>query len=158
MATRGRGAILGAALGGSIGVPAGMLQDYLVTLLPEDQQRQRQLRVQQTEAIILGEGKDGENNFYFSTLFYLAYFWCSIINFLQFLNFSTAVPLERPETPPNYDPAGAVIKQLEASLAGSPSGGGGRVDSTSKGDGSSEKGGGQRWKLWGRKPTSNTTD
>lgn len=55
--TRGRGAVLGAALGGSIGIPAGMLQDYLVTLLPEDQQRLRQVRVQQTEAIIAGEGR-----------------------------------------------------------------------------------------------------
>lgn len=49
--------MLGAALGASIGVPAGMLQDYLITMLPEDQQRQRQLRVQQTESIIAGEGK-----------------------------------------------------------------------------------------------------
>lgn len=31
-----------------------------------------------------------------------------------------AVPLERPERPSSYDPAGAVIRQLEASLAGSP--------------------------------------
>jgi hypothetical protein len=54
--SRGRGAVLGAALGASIGVPAGMLQDYLITMLPEDQQRQRQLRVQQTESIIAGEG------------------------------------------------------------------------------------------------------
>ncbi len=56
--SRARGAVLGAALGASIGVPAGMLQDYLITMLPEDQQRQRQLRVQQTESIILGEGRE----------------------------------------------------------------------------------------------------
>ena len=31
------------------------------------------------------------------------------------------MPLERPERPAEYDPASAVIKQLEASLAGSPS-------------------------------------
>lgn len=55
--SRGRGAVLGASLGASIGVPAGMLQDYLITMLPEDQQRQRQMRVQQTESIIAGEGE-----------------------------------------------------------------------------------------------------
>jgi hypothetical protein len=55
--SRGRGAVLGAALGASIGVPAGMLQDYLFTMLPEDQQRQRQLRAQQTESIIAGDGR-----------------------------------------------------------------------------------------------------
>lgn len=84
MATRGRGAILGAALGGSIGVPAGMLQDYLVTLLPEDQQRQRQLRVQQTEAIILGEGKDVEN--FFTLLFIIWHiFGASSLTLYNFL-------------------------------------------------------------------------
>lgn len=54
---RSRGAVLGAALGASIGIPAGLLQDYLVTMLPPDHQRQRQLKLQQTEDIIAGQGE-----------------------------------------------------------------------------------------------------
>ena len=48
--------MLGAALGASIGVPAGMLHDYLVTMLPPEQQRERYMRIQQTEEIVAGQG------------------------------------------------------------------------------------------------------
>jgi hypothetical protein len=147
--SRGRGAVLGAALGASIGVPAGMLQDYLVTLLPEDQQRERQKRVQQTESIIAGEGKAINRQ---RRIFYFYRFIYSFTNILIFCMFFPAVPLERPETPPEYDPAGAVIQQLEASLASSPSGGGAGEKA------SSAKKGGAGWKLWGRTKESSTTE
>lgn len=80
-----RGAILGAALGTAIGIPAGLLQDQLISLLPEDQQALHRKKLEQTEAIISG-----------------------------------TVQHDRPERPSDYDPAGAVIRQLEASLQGSP--------------------------------------
>lgn len=73
--------------------------------------------------------------------------------FYLFNYFFFAVPLERPETPPDYDPAGAVIQQLEASLAGSPTGGQRSDDSKGNGDGDA----GQRWKLWGKSKGSNST-
>ncbi len=60
------------------------------------------------------------------------------------MSFCFAVPLERPEPPPDYDPAGAVIRQLEASLKDSPSGGGSSKGSDTVDDS------GARWKLWGR--------
>ena len=77
---RSRGAVLGAALGASIGIPAGLLQDYLVTMLPPDHQRQRQLRLQQTEDIIAGQGKKERKTILSKTsipFIYLANFCCN---------------------------------------------------------------------------------
>jgi hypothetical protein len=56
-AARLRSVVLGAALGGSVGVPAGMLQDKVAALLPPEQQERRWRQLQQTEAIIAGTGE-----------------------------------------------------------------------------------------------------
>ena len=51
-----RSLVLGAALGGSLGVPFGLLQDQLIVLLPEEHRSARLRRQQQTEAVIAGTG------------------------------------------------------------------------------------------------------
>eukprot|EP00887_Chlorella_sp_A99_P003889 scaffold11.g3889.t1 len=79
-----RSAVLGAALGAAAGVPVGLLQDKLVSLMPEKARQQRRQRHEQTEAIIRGDVKHD-------------------------------MPVSR-----NYDVTAAVIEQLEASLARSP--------------------------------------
>ena len=56
-AVRLRSCVLGAALGASVGVPAGLMHDKLVQLMPEDQRQQRQERLEQTEAIIRGDSE-----------------------------------------------------------------------------------------------------
>jgi hypothetical protein len=54
-----RALVLGAALGASLGIPFGLLQDQLVAALPEEHRLQRQRRQQQTEAVIQGAGGQG---------------------------------------------------------------------------------------------------
>ncbi|PRW60374.1 hypothetical protein C2E21_1325 [Chlorella sorokiniana] len=49
-----RSIVLGAALGASMGIPIGLLQEKIYDLLPEDQRVQRQRRVEHTEAVIAG--------------------------------------------------------------------------------------------------------
>jgi hypothetical protein len=48
--------VLGAALGASLGIPFGLLQDKLLELMPEEQRGARLRRQQQTEAVIAGTG------------------------------------------------------------------------------------------------------
>lgn len=52
---RARSVVLGAALGASVGLPAGLLHDKLVELMPEDARAARRARQAQTEAIIRGD-------------------------------------------------------------------------------------------------------
>ena len=134
--------MLGAALGASIGIPAGLLQDYLVTLLPPDHQKQRQLRMQQTESIIAGEGEKQKME--------IRDFFLTVKKFHVFIIFlQRAVQLERPEVAADYDPAGAVIRQLEASLAGSPT----QINRNTEVAVGEESGSEQQrswWKVWSR--------
>jgi hypothetical protein len=51
-----RSLVLGAALGASLGIPFGLLQDKLLELMPEEQRGARLRRQQQTEAVIAGTG------------------------------------------------------------------------------------------------------
>lgn len=57
---RVRSIVLGAALGGSIGVPAGFLQEKIVTMLPPEQQEARQIRTEKMEKLLRGE-QPGKN-------------------------------------------------------------------------------------------------
>ena len=50
-----RGGVFGTALGGMLGFPVGMMQDYLVDQLPEDEQIRRDMAITQMRMIADGE-------------------------------------------------------------------------------------------------------
>ena len=52
----GRGFVLGGALGGAIGFPAGLVQDTLINALSEEDSREREYRIQQMMTIAMGRG------------------------------------------------------------------------------------------------------
>lgn len=56
VARMGKGLILGCALGGAIGFPAGLIQDALVDALPEEDAQDRQYRIDQMMTIASGRG------------------------------------------------------------------------------------------------------
>lgn len=53
----GKGVVLGCALGGVIGLPAGVIQDDLIKSLPEESKKERQYRIQQIMTIAAGMGE-----------------------------------------------------------------------------------------------------
>lgn len=53
--SRIKGMILGCALGGIIGFPAGMIQDSLVQSLPEEEAKDREYAIRQTMNIAMGK-------------------------------------------------------------------------------------------------------
>lgn len=60
-ARRFRSLILGAALGGAVGVPAGLLHEQVVRLLPEEEQEAYRKRTVRVADIIETKGKPGQN-------------------------------------------------------------------------------------------------
>lgn len=54
---RFRGIVLCAALGGSLGVSIGLLQDAIIEMLPEDDRKQWNEKILQTEQIVSGAGE-----------------------------------------------------------------------------------------------------
>jgi hypothetical protein len=51
-----RSVVLGAALGGSVGAPAGLLQEKAIQMMPEEVQQKRQGARRDTDAILAGNG------------------------------------------------------------------------------------------------------
>lgn len=48
--------ILGCALGGALGFPAGLIQDALIESLPEEEARVRMIAIEETRKIAAGHG------------------------------------------------------------------------------------------------------
>jgi hypothetical protein len=54
---RFRAAVASAALGGVIGAPVGLLQDAIIEMLPEEDKKQWNEKIAQTEQIVMGTGE-----------------------------------------------------------------------------------------------------
>jgi len=52
----GKGLVLGCALGGAIGFPAGLIQDAILDALPKEEKQERQYRIDQMMTIACGRG------------------------------------------------------------------------------------------------------
>ena len=175
-ALRLRSAVLGGALGGCIGVPAGLMQDKLAALLPEEHRRARAQRAQQTEDIIAGQGGSarGEEG----TSFRFRFRFCCWLpqrrrrgNQWSPTRCLPPSPLPLPLLPPcppaplaaaavqperagpelrGYDVTTAVIAQLEASLATSPMRRQQTPPPLPAEEGPGGGGGRSWWKVWGK--------
>lgn len=82
-----KGLVLGGALGGAIGFPAGIIQDNLIESLPDEGKRERQYRIDQMMTIAVGQGDTVK-----------------------------AYPTDRPGLGPSRDPVGQAIAHLETTM------------------------------------------
>ncbi len=131
-AQRGRSVVLGAALGGCVGVPVGLLQEAVVGWMGEGQRLEREARMAEVEAIVRGERAGGGVS-------------------------STAGGTGGEVGPARaggreYDVIVAVVGQLERSLASSPTQQAQRAEQAIKQQQSEEGGGrwrGGGWFGWG---------